>query len=105
MVRALADPSRRAILESVSHGPASVSELAEPLPTSLPAVHQHLQTLEECGLMEWEKKGRVRWCGLDRKGLVGTEDWILNRRAVGERRLDALGAHLARDDDKTRSKT
>ena len=96
---ALSDPTRRAILERLSRGPASVSELAQPLPMSLPAVHQHLQVLEDCGLLETEKKGRVRWCRLDRKGLAAAEDWILNRRALWERRLDALGAHLARDDD------
>jgi DNA-binding transcriptional ArsR family regulator len=98
--RALSDPTRRAILERLSRGPASVSEIAEPLPMSLPAVHQHLQVLEECGLMEWEKKGRVRWCRLDRKGLAAAEAWVLNRRALWERRLDALGAHLAKDEEK-----
>lgn len=96
--RALSDPTRRAILERLSRGPASVGELAEPLPMSLPAVHQHLQVLEESGLMAWEKKGRVRWCRLDRKGLAAAEDWVLNRRALWERRLDALGAHLAKDE-------
>ena len=96
--RALSDPTRRAILERLSRGPASVSELAEPLPMSLSAVHQHLQVLEECGLMEWKKKGRVRWCRLDRKGLAAAEDWVLRRRALWERRLDALGAHLADED-------
>ena len=97
--RALADPTRRAILERLSRGPASVSELAEPLPMSLPAVHQHLQVLEDCGLMAWEKKGRVRWCRLDRKGLAAAEEWVLSRRALWERRLDALAAHLAKDED------
>ncbi len=96
--RALSDPTRRAILERLSRGPASVGELAAPLPMSLPAVHQHLQVLAECGLMEWEKKGRVRWCRLGRKGLAAAEDWVLGRRALWERRLDALAAHLARDD-------
>jgi uncharacterized protein YndB with AHSA1/START domain/DNA-binding transcriptional ArsR family regulator len=86
--RALSDPTRRAILERLSRGPASVSEIADPLPMSLPAVHQHLQVLEECGLMEWEKKGRVRWCRLDRKGLAAAEDWVLGRRASGERRRE-----------------
>jgi DNA-binding transcriptional ArsR family regulator len=98
--RALSDPTRRAILERLSRGPASVSEIAEPLPMSLPAVHQHLQVLEECGLMAWEKKGRVRWCRLDRKGMAAAEDWVLNRRALWERRLDALAVHLAKDEEK-----
>jgi len=92
--RALSDPTRRAILERLSRGPASVSELAEPLPMSLPAVHQHLQVLEECGLMQWEKKGRTRWCRIDRKGLKAAEDWILDRRRLWEGRLEALEKHL-----------
>jgi DNA-binding transcriptional ArsR family regulator len=103
--RALSDPTRRAILERLSRGPASVSDLAEPLPMSLPAVHQHLQVLEQCGLMEWEKKGRVRWCRLDRKGMAEAEEWVLNRRALWERRLDALGAHLAKDEERRRGRS
>ena len=95
--RALSDPTRRAILERLSRGPTSVGDLAEPLPMSLPAVHQHLKVLEEAGLMVWEKKGRVRWCRIDAKGLASAEEWILNRRALWERRLDALDAHLKRD--------
>lgn len=97
--QALSDPTRRAIVERLSRGPASVSDLAEPLPMSLPAVHQHLQVLEEAGLMTWEKKGRVRWCRLDAKGLGAAENWINERRRLWERRLDALEAHLSRDED------
>jgi DNA-binding transcriptional ArsR family regulator len=96
--RALADPTRRAIVERLSRGAASVSDLAEPLPMSLPAVHQHLQVLEEAKLISWEKKGRVRWCRLDAKGLAAAEGWIADRRRLWERRLDALDAHLARDE-------
>lgn len=97
--RALADPTRRAIVERLSRGPASVSDLADPLPMSLPAVHQHLQVLEEAGLMTWEKKGRVRWCRLDAKGLGAAENWINERRRLWEKRLDALEAHLAKDEE------
>jgi DNA-binding transcriptional ArsR family regulator len=97
--RALADPTRRAIVERLSRGPASVSDLAKPLPMSLPAVHQHLQVLEEAGLMSWEKKGRVRWCQLDAKALGAAEAWISDRRRLWEKRLDALEAHLAKDKD------
>src|SRR3569832_424185 len=98
--KALSDTTRRAILERLSRGPASVRALAEPLPMSLPAVHPHLQVLEESGQMEWEKRGRVRWCRLDGMGLAAAEDWVLNRRATWERRLEALAAHLARDVEK-----
>lgn len=92
---ALADPTRRAIVERLTRGPASVSAIAEPLPMSLPAVHQHLQVLAGAGLINWEKKGRVRWCRLEDKRLASVEDWISNRRRVWERRLDALDVHLA----------
>jgi len=92
--RALADPTRRAIVERLSRGHASVSDVAEPLPMSLAAVHQHLQVLATAGLITWEKHGRVRWCRLDAKRLQAVEAWILARRRTWERRLDALGAVL-----------
>ena len=91
---ALADPSRRVIVERLSRGPASVSELAEPLPMSLPAVVQHLQVLEATGLIRSEKIGRVRTCHLQLKMLDGAVDWISARRAEWERRLDRLGEYL-----------
>jgi DNA-binding transcriptional ArsR family regulator len=96
--RAISDPTRRAIVERLASGPASVSEIAAPLPMSLPAVHQHLQVLEKAGLMTWEKKGRVRWCRLESTRLGAVEEWIGARRRSWERRLDALGTHLARRD-------
>jgi DNA-binding transcriptional ArsR family regulator len=92
--RALADPTRRAILDRLARSPASVTELAAPLPMSLPAVHQHLQILARSGLVTWEKQGRVRWCCLDARALQAVEDWVLSRRVAWERRLDALAAHL-----------
>ena len=101
--RALADPTRRAIVERLSGGPASVSDLAAPLPMSLAAVHQHLQVLAGSGLMSWQKHGRVRWCRLEAERLREVEDWILARRSTWEKRLDALGAHLERETRKERS--
>lgn len=92
--RALADPTRRMIVERLTCGPASVSELAAPLPMSLAAVHQHLQLLAASGLVRWEKRGRVRWCRLDARRLRAVEQWALGRRLAWERRLDALAAHL-----------
>jgi DNA-binding transcriptional ArsR family regulator len=92
---ALADPSRRVIVERLSRGPASVSELAEPLDMSLPAVLQHLQLLETSGLVESEKSGRVRTCRINEKALRTAEQWIVRRRANWERRLDRLGEFLA----------
>ena len=96
--RALSDPARRAIIERLAIGPASVSDLAAPLPMSLPAVHQHLQVLARAGLMKWEKKGRVRWCHLSAERLESAENWIAQRRMIWERRLDALERHLTSDD-------
>jgi DNA-binding transcriptional ArsR family regulator len=92
---ALADPSRRLIVERLSRGPASVSELARPLPMSLPAVVQHLQVLEVSGLVRSEKVGRVRTCRIEPVGLRPVERWIGERRSSWERRLDRLGEYLA----------
>jgi len=91
---ALADPSRRSIVDQLIRGPASVSALAEPLPMSLPAVLQHLQVLEESGLVRTEKVGRVRTCRIEVAALQPAERWIHERRAGWERRLDRLGRYL-----------
>jgi DNA-binding transcriptional ArsR family regulator len=89
--QALADPSRRVIVERLSRGPASVSELARPLPMSLPAAVQHLQVLETSGLVRSEKRGRVRTFHIEPAGLRPVEQWISARRASWERRLERLG--------------
>jgi DNA-binding transcriptional ArsR family regulator len=91
---ALADPSRREIVERLSRGPASVSELAEPLPMSLPAVVQHLRVLEDSGLVRSRKIGRVRTCRIEPAALRPVERWIVARRSSWERRLDRLGEYL-----------
>ena len=92
---ALADPTRRVMIERLSRGPASVSELAEPHAMSLPAVLQHLQVLESSGLVTSRKTGRIRTCRIESKALRRAEDWIAARRATWERRLDRLGDFLA----------
>lgn len=89
--RALGDPTRRAIMERLSHGPISVSQLAEPLEITLAAVVQHLQVLEESGLVATEKAGRVRTCRIEPSGLAAAAQWISDRRSIWERRLDRLG--------------
>ena len=94
VLHALADPSRRTIVERLSRGPASVSELAKPMRISLPAVVQHLQVLETSGVVESEKVGRVRTCHLSTASLVRVERWIGKRRSSWERRLDRLGDYL-----------
>jgi DNA-binding transcriptional ArsR family regulator len=98
--QALADPTRRLIVERLSAGPASVSELARPLPMSLPAVIQHLHVLETSGLVSSRKVGRVRTCQVEAAALDGAEQWIHERRRSWERRLDRLGSYLAETSDR-----
>lgn len=95
---ALGDPTRRAIVEKLSEGPISVSHLARPLEITLAAVVQHLQILEKSGLVHTEKVGRVRTCRIEPKGLSVAEQWIEDRRALWEKRLDRLGDLLAEPD-------
>ncbi|MEP6829272.1 MAG: metalloregulator ArsR/SmtB family transcription factor [Rhizomicrobium sp.] len=92
--QALADPTRRTIMDRLTLGPASVSELAKPLPMSLPAVMLHLKVLEESGLVKSEKAGRVRTCRIEPQMLSQAEHWITERRQMWERNLDRLGAFL-----------
>ncbi|HWK66569.1 MAG TPA: metalloregulator ArsR/SmtB family transcription factor [Rhizobiaceae bacterium] len=99
MYQALADASRRAMIERLSRGPASVSELAEPFDMSLSAVVQHLQVLEASGLVHTDKVGRVRTCRIEPEALAVAERWIGQRRAMWERRLDRLGEYLAAQPD------
>jgi DNA-binding transcriptional ArsR family regulator len=91
---ALADPARRAIVERLTRGPATVSELARPLPMSLPAAMLHLKVLEESGLVTSAKVGRVRTCQVNPAMLSQAENWVADRRATWERNLDRLGAFL-----------
>jgi DNA-binding transcriptional ArsR family regulator len=96
---ALGDPTRRAIVDRLSHGPATVSELAAPLPISLPAVVQHLAVLQECGLVDSQKVGRVRTCQVRPATMRQAERWIAQRRDEWERRLDRLGEFLVEQDN------
>jgi DNA-binding transcriptional ArsR family regulator len=96
---ALADPNRRVIVERLSRAPASVSELAQPLAMSLPAVLQHLHVLETSGVVRSEKVGRVRTCRIEPSALRPVERWIGARRTNWERRLDRLGGYLAEGDE------
>lgn len=98
---ALADPSRRIIVERLSRGPASVSELAKPLPMSLPGALQHIQALEASGLVRSEKTGRVRTCHIQTGVLSAVERWIVERRMTWERRLDRLGDVLVEQANQT----
>ncbi|MGX6601856.1 ArsR/SmtB family transcription factor [Micromonosporaceae bacterium Da 78-11] len=95
MYAALADGSRRSMVDRLSRGPATVKELAQPLTMSLPAVLQHLRVLEESGLVRSEKTGRVRTCRLQPAALHQAEQWIADRRSGWVSRLDRLGDHLS----------
>ena len=98
LFRALAEPARRAIVERLGIGPASVSKLAEPLPMSLAAVVQHIQVLEQAGIVKTEKTGRVRMCRLEPVALESVAGWVAARKALAEQRLDRLGVFLAEQD-------
>jgi DNA-binding transcriptional ArsR family regulator len=95
---ALADSTRRALVERLSKGPASVTDLAKPLAITLAAVVQHLQVLEQSGVIRTEKAGRVRTCRIELHGLSVAERWIAERRSLWERRLDRLGEILAEEE-------
>jgi DNA-binding transcriptional ArsR family regulator len=94
LFHALADPARRAMIERLSRGPAPVTELARPLPISLPAAMQHLSVLVAAGLVRSEKIGRVRTCAIEPQALSQAEQWINARRIEWEHRLDRLGEYL-----------
>jgi DNA-binding transcriptional ArsR family regulator len=96
---ALGDPTRRAILDKLGEGPLSVSRLAAPLDITLTAVVQHLEVLEESGLVHTEKVGRVRTCRIETAGFSALEQWIRDHRSTWERRLDRLGDLLAESDE------
>jgi DNA-binding transcriptional ArsR family regulator len=89
--QALADKSRRTMVERLTLGPASVSELAKPLAMSLAAVVQHVQVLEACGVVKTNKVGRTRMCQIERPAIAAAEQWITDRRRSWESRLDRLG--------------
>jgi len=99
--RALAEPTRRAIVERLSRGPATVSDLARPFDMTLAAVVQHLQVLEQSGLVQSEKVGRVRTYQIEPGGLAPLADWVAERRSLMERRLDRLGELLAETEPST----
>ena len=94
MFAALADPTRRAVVERLGRGPASVTELAADHPIALPSFLQHVRHLEASGLIRTEKRGRVRMCSLEPPALLAVERWIIDRRREWESRLNRLGAWL-----------
>jgi len=102
---ALSDANRRRMIDQLTLGPASVSELARPLGISLPAVVQHLHVLETSGLVESQKVGRIRTCAVRTQALSEAEHWINARRLAWEQSLDRLGDYLERTAEKPRSRS
>jgi len=92
--RALSDPTRRSLLESLGRGPATVTQLAEPFGVSLTAIKKHLHVLEEAGLVRTEKIGRSRHCRLGTQRLDDAMAWISFYQRLWERRLDGLDAYF-----------
>jgi DNA-binding transcriptional ArsR family regulator len=92
--QALADPTRRAVLERLNRGPAPMSELAEPFDMALPSFSQHLDVLEDCGLVRSSKQGRVRTFELQAKPLEVAGHWMAKQRAMWERRLDQMDNYV-----------
>ena len=91
---ALADPTRRAVVERLGQGSLSVGELAKPFGMALPSFVQHLKVLEQCGLLKTHKSGRVRMCEIAPQPLAAAEDWLGRQRALWTQRLDQLDAFL-----------
>ena len=92
------------MIERLSKGPASVSELALPFSMTLAAVVQHVQVLEQSGVLVSRKVGRVRTCELRPQGLAAAERWLEQRRTLWERRLDRLGDLLDEEDEEEMTK-
>lgn len=95
VLAAIADPARRSIVRRLAEGPASVSQLAEPLTMSLPGVMKHVRVLEEAGLLTHRKEGRTRWCELRPEPLAAVDDWLARYRVFWEGQLDSLVGHFS----------
>lgn len=98
---ALADPTRRAVLERLGKGEASIGELAKPFDMALPSLMKHVRVLEDIGLVESQKSGRVRTCRLKPAAMTGAEHWLSDQRSVWEARLDRLDAYVKTIEQKT----
>ena len=99
--KALADPTRRQVVERLTTGPATTSALAEPFDMALPSFTQHLGVLERAGLVTSTKQGRTRTYQLGRSGLDAAEDWLVERRSEWEQRLDQLDAFLVNEQEQS----
>ena len=100
--QALADPTRRAVLGRLGHGPASISDLARPFDMALPSFMKHIRFLEGSGLIRTRKDGRVRTCEVEPRRFAAIEAWLSSQRALWEGRTDRLEAFVTRPNDKDR---
>ncbi|MBT2512532.1 helix-turn-helix transcriptional regulator [Arthrobacter sp. ISL-30] len=100
---ALADPTRRAVLERLGHGPASISELAEPFDMALPSFMKHIHLLENTGWIRTRKTGRVRTCVREKQAFTAMEAWLEQQRAVWEERTDRLEQFVTAHQEKENS--
>jgi DNA-binding transcriptional ArsR family regulator len=101
LFHALADPSRRRMVDRLSRGPASVKELAAPLSMALPSVLKHLRVLEAGGIVLSQKLGRVRTFRIEPQALATIEEWVVERKATWNDQFDRLEAYLADGPDET----
>src|ERR1700730_13135103 len=101
---ALADPTRRAVLERLGEGDASIGELAQPFDMALPSLMKHVRVLEDAALVESQKSGRVRTCRLKPAAMTDAELWLAEQRAVWEARLDRLEAYVNKIEKKPRKR-
>ena len=104
MFGALADPTRRAVLERLGEGEASIGELAQPFDMALPSLMKHVRVLEAVGLVEFQKSGRVRTCRLKPAAMTDAECWLVEQRAVWETRLDRLEVYVKAIEKKSRKR-
>ena len=102
---ALADPTRRAILRTLTRHPATITEIAEPFPVSLNAVSKHVMVLERAGLLRREIKGRQHYCWIEPRRLREAEEWFEYYRRFWEQRMDALHAYIARKSQRANRRT
>lgn len=102
--QALADPTRRAVLRRLGNGPASISDLAKPFDMALPSFMKHIHFLEDNGLIQTRKQGRVRICAIEKQRLAAVEAWLADQRALWESRADRLEQFVMGTQKKEKSK-
>lgn len=103
--QAIADPTRREIINIISHQSLNLNAVADQFEVSRPAISKHIKILTECGLIIIKQKGRERYCEANLKPLIEVQDWIAQYQALWTAKLDALGDFLEQDLKQTSRKT